>query len=49
MGVYGRRTSSRRVYLPVASIDARHAHTALFNKSDQNDAKGLAELVRIGW
>jgi transposase len=42
----------RRVDLPVACIDARHAHAALsvrMNKSDQNDARGLAELVRVGW
>lgn len=42
----------RRVGLPVVCIDARHAHAALsarMNKSDENDARGLAELVRIGW
>ena len=42
----------RRVELPVVCIDARHAHAALsvrMNKSDQNDARGLAELVRVGW
>lgn len=42
----------RRVGLPVVCIDARHAHAALsvrMNKSDQNDARGLAELVRVGW
>src|ERR1700687_2952175 len=42
----------RRVDLPVVCIDARHAHAALsvrLNKSDQNDARGLAELVRVGW
>jgi len=42
----------RRVELPVVCIDARHAHAALsvrVNKSDRNDAKGLAELVRVGW
>lgn len=42
----------RRVDLPVVCIDARHAHAALsvrMNKSDRNDAKGLAELVRVGW
>lgn len=42
----------RRVELPVVCIDARHAHAALSvrtNKSDQNDARGLAELVRVGW
>src|SRR6202007_1114060 len=41
-----------RVELPVVCIDARHAHAALsvrMNKSDQNDARGLAELVQIGW
>lgn len=30
----------------------RHAHAALsmrINKSDQNDAKGLAEMARMGW
>lgn len=42
----------RRVDLPVVCVDARHAHAALsvrMNKSDQNDAHGLAELVRVGW
>lgn len=42
----------RRVAFPVVCIDARHAHAALsvrMNKSDQNDAHGLAELVRVGW
>jgi transposase len=42
----------RRVDLPVVCIDARHAHAVLsvrMNKSDQNDARGLAELVRAGW
>ncbi|UEM15368.1 DUF2130 domain-containing protein [Bradyrhizobium barranii subsp. barranii] len=42
----------RRVDLPVVCIDARHAHAALsvrMNKSDPNDARGLAELVRVGW
>lgn len=41
-----------RIGLPVVCIDARHAHAALsvrMNKSDENDARGLAELVRIGW
>jgi transposase len=35
----------RRVDLPVVCIDARYAHAALsvrMNKSDQNDARGLA-------
>ena len=42
----------RRVDLPVVCIDARHAHAVLsvrMNKSDENDARGLAELVRVGW
>ncbi|MET4236446.1 transposase, partial [Bradyrhizobium sp. LA6.10] len=42
----------RRIQLPAVCIDARHAHPALsvrMNKSDQNDARGLAELVRVGW
>lgn len=42
----------RRVELPVVCIDARHAHAVLsvrMNKSDRNDARGLAELVRVGW
>lgn len=42
----------RRDGLPVVCIDARHAHAALsvrMNKSDENDARGLAELVRLGW
>ena len=33
-------------------VDARHAHAALsvrMNKSDPNDARGLAELIRVGW
>jgi transposase len=37
---------------PVVCLDARHAHAALsmrMNKSDRNDARGLAELVRMGW
>ena len=40
------------VGLPVVCVDARHAHAALsvrMNKSDENDARGLADLVRIGW
>lgn len=38
--------------LPVICIDARHANKALSmrrNKTDRNDAHGLAELMRIGW
>lgn len=42
----------KRIGLPVVCIDARHAKAALsvrMNKSDENDARGLAELVRVGW
>jgi len=42
----------RRIGLPVVCIDARHALAALsvrMNKSDEYDARGLADLVRIGW
>src|SRR3978361_1561952 len=42
----------RRVDLPVVCVDARHAHAVLsarMNKSDPNDARGLAELIRVGW
>ena len=38
--------------IPVICIDARHANKALSmrrNKTDKNDAEGLAELMRIGW
>ena len=42
----------KRIGLPVVCIDARHADAVLsvrMNKSDENDARGLAQLVRIGW
>jgi len=38
--------------LPVICIDARHAHATLslkVNKTDTNDAQGLAQLMRVGW
>jgi hypothetical protein len=38
--------------LPVVCLDARHAKAALklqLNKSDANDARGLAQIVRTGW
>jgi transposase len=38
--------------LPVVCIDARHAKSALamqVNKTDANDAFGLAQIVRTGW
>jgi transposase len=38
--------------LPVVCMDARHAHAALSvrpSKTDRSDARGLAEMVRMGW
>ncbi len=38
--------------LPVICLDARHAKAALslqMNKTDPNDALGLAQIVRTGW
>lgn len=38
--------------IPSHCIDARHAHAALsvrMNKTDSNDAQGIAELMRTGW
>ncbi|WP_420845286.1 MULTISPECIES: hypothetical protein [Mesorhizobium] len=38
--------------LPVVCLDARHAKAALsvqLNKTDDNDAYGLAQLIRSGW
>jgi transposase len=38
--------------LPVVCLDARHAKAALsmrVNKTDRNDARGLADLIRMGW
>jgi transposase len=41
-----------RMGLPVVCLDARHAKAVLSmrpNKSDANDAHGLAQIVRMGW
>lgn len=38
--------------LPVVCLDARHAKAAMsaqINKSDKNDAYGLAQIVKSGW
>jgi transposase len=42
----------RKQELPVVCIDARHAKAALslrVNKTDINDAHGIAQIVRVGW
>ncbi|MDO9714283.1 transposase [Paracraurococcus sp. LOR1-02] len=42
----------RRLRVPVTCLDARHAKAALalkVNKTDANDALGLAQVVRTGW
>lgn len=46
------RHELKQIGVPVVCIDARHDHAVLsvrMNKSDENDARGLVELVRIGW
>lgn len=38
--------------LDVTCLDARHASAALkmqMNKTDRNDAEGLAQIMRTGW
>jgi transposase len=38
--------------LPVVLLETRHAHSVLKaqrNKTDKNDARGLAQIVRCGW
>jgi transposase len=42
----------RKPGLPIVCLDARHAKAALslqVNKTDANDAHGLAQVVRTGW
>jgi transposase len=42
----------RKRGLNVVCLDARHASAALkmqMNKTDQNDAEGLAQIMRTGW
>src|SRR5881398_4138828 len=45
-------TELKRLGLPVICIDARHAKAALklqINKSDRNDAVGIARIMQCGW
>jgi transposase len=45
-------TELNKMGLPVICIDARHAKAALkmqINKSDRNDAVGIARIVQCGW
>src|ERR1700716_2477704 len=45
-------TELKRLGLPVICIDARHAKASLkmqINKSDRNDAAGIARIMQCGW
>src|SRR5437763_6738717 len=45
-------TELKRLGLPVICIDARHAKAVLkmqINKSDRNDAAGIARIMQCGW
>ena len=45
-------TELKRLGLPVICIDARHAKAVLkmqINKSDRNDAAGIARIMHTGW
>src|SRR3984893_14078242 len=45
-------TELKRLDLPVICIDARHAKAVLkmqINKSDRNDAAGIARIMQTGW
>ncbi|WP_347337086.1 IS110 family transposase [Bradyrhizobium retamae] len=39
----------RALGFPVICLDARHANAALSMRINKNDAKGLAEMARMGW
>jgi len=45
-------TELNKIGLPIICIDARHAKAALkmqINKSDRNDAVGIARIMQCGW
>jgi transposase len=45
-------TELKRLGLPVICIDVRHAKAVLkiqINKSDRNDAAGIARIMQTGW
>jgi transposase len=45
-------TELNKMGLPIICIDARHANAALkmqINKSDRNDAVGIARIMQCGW
>jgi len=45
-------TELKKIGLPVICIDARHAKAVLkmqINKSDRNDAAGIARIMQCGW
>ena len=45
-------TELKKMGLPIICIDARHAKAALkmqINKSDRNDAFGIARIMQCGW
>jgi transposase len=45
-------TELKRLGLPVICIDARHTKAVLkmqINKSDRNDAAGIARIMQTGW
>ena len=45
-------TELNKLGLPVVCIDARHAKAVLkmqINKSDRNDAVGIARIMQCGW
>src|SRR6516162_2722467 len=46
------RSELKRLGIPVICIDARHAKAVLkmqINKSDRNDAVGIARIMQTGW